>query len=219
MSNIIDNTDKIQGLMRIKEQVAHADVPNGQKVQAAVESGVKDIDWACKMKRGPLTCMQLALDLADDSELIYKFRVLTTYEEIEILDELEAAKIPEGSIKYRILQICLKLSKASKDIPSLTMMRNPGLTVEQLKFLDLETLFALGYKYDEFTMKYSPRVEGLNLEQINAMIKRLDECEDAEKKSDLIYLLNLKQMHDLIMGLHTKLETQTELTDLAVTGL
>ncbi len=218
MSNLKDGTDKIQALLKLKETVSQADVPNGVKLQSSVESGVKDIEWASKLKRGPNTFMKLAIDCAKDSDLIYTFRILTTFESEAIERELEESKLPIGSIRYRILQVCLTLSAASRARPSLTINMPPELTVEQLKFLDLETLFALGYKYDEFVLKHSPRIEGLNLDQINNMIKRLNECEDDEKKSDLIYLLNLKQIHDLIIGLQTKLETQTEQMERVVTG-
>jgi len=218
-------SNKIQALLKVKEEISHEKSSTGNKVKSLYESGTINVEQLLKMKRGPLTTikLQLPLDLHPQSDCIFTFRLLTARESFDILDELKASNLSPyvDKMQYDILNIALTLSAASKPIPS--QLENPSnspeLSVNDLmNAIDTDTLLALGYKYLEFQMKNSPPLESLTDADITMFVNALAESEDDAKKFDLLNGLNLRQMQEVIISLVKSYSTLIKQVDNVFTG-
>ena len=203
------------------EQIKHGDADDKDKGRIsfdAVEDGLQMemVDKLLKMKNGILTSIKLPLDNESVSDCLIPFRLLSSREHDEIMDEMNKLKyIKNVDTQYNSYLISKMLSKASSDNPSST----PKLSELSLRStLTRDMLLATGIRYNEFVQQTSPHIEWLTEEDIKHFIEDINSQEDITKKFDILNGLSLKQTQGVLLNLLNKLETITKQLDKFVTG-
>ena len=160
--------------------------------------------------------IKLPLDNESVSDCLIPFRLLSSREHDEIMDEMNKLKyIKNVDTQYNSYLISKMLSKASSDNPSST----PKLSELSLRStLTRDMLLATGIRYNEFVQQTSPHIEWLTEEDIKHFIEDINSQEDITKKFDILNGLSLKQTQGVLLNLLNKLETITKQLDKFVTG-
>lgn len=209
----------LKSILKVVEEVKHENQPRGKKLKHLIESDIKDsIDTVLKMKNGILTTVKLALDHDPNSDVIAEFRLLSAEEEYEILDAMAETGLSPLDTRYRLKFAALTLSKASCPSPNQTF-NSPSFSVKTLMAIEtMESLLALGLKYQEFKDKYSPKLESLTEEQIDHAIKMIEESESEVKKLDLLNGWSLKATQEVLINSVTKLTNVTRQLEALLIG-
>jgi hypothetical protein len=215
---------KIDALFKASDEL-HENAPKAIKKRSLIECGVTDpviIEWLLKMKHGAFSKVKLALDSAEVSDCIFTFRLLTAAEDDEIENEMAATGLSYIDSRYKRKYIALVLSKASTPHPSMKEatkeFNSPELPFDALYKIPSEMLYAVGYHYEAFRKRCSPKLESLTQEQIDDCIERLEKCEDDIKKFDLLNGWNLNATHEVIIDLVKKLGKLTKQMEAALIG-
>lgn len=222
--------NKIDSLIKSYEEITHDKATKQMKINSLIESGVQEegvINFLMKMKNGVLTKMTLALDGADEeSDVLITLRLLSTQEFTDINDVLSQKKYPTvwDFNKARAAKI---LACASKPYvcPEATTFANPPLSEQVFLSLPPMLLTMLITKYEAFERKYSPLIEDLTQQDMDELLKILDEMDEdgvakgtpekelVKKKLDMLNSLDFTAMCLMLISTHKKLKNLTQQTD------
>lgn len=216
-------TKPADALFKVVSELSHADAPTNSKNLSLLENNVTCIDLLLKMKHGAFSSIRLALDNEPNSECFVDFRLLTS-KELDIVDNTMAQTgLNLLDNRYLRKKIALTLSMASVPRPSMKeytkAFNSPALSIDDLLEIPEDFLYALGYRYDEFKNKCSPKLESLTQEQINDCVKAIEEREDDVKKCDLLRTWNLSATHEVIISLVNKLAKLEKQAEAVCIGL
>lgn len=225
MENANDKADKLIKIVSGNE-TTHEQQSSSIKQKSLIETGVplEIAKTLKKIKNGVLTKITLGISCGkkdDANEVHYDFRLLSSQEECDIDDEMEALGYKPLSLRYNLYYLSKVLSCATKSIPSLLSFEQPELSEAIIRnALPTSVLLALGNHYLEFKRKYSPSIERFTEAQINEVLEGLTAIDNASneelaliKKSDSLLNLNFSQMLDIVISSHKRLATFTKLLD------
>jgi hypothetical protein len=205
----------------------------GTRKKSAIQSGVAGQDilnLMLKMADGVLTTINLSLDGKEDSEAYIPFRILSAKEELDIKDAMsESNLIPNTTGAYELLFIAKRLSQASSSIQNPSPQdigSHPLLTEHELvNIVSERQLLALGYRYDDFINRHSPKLRSLSQEEINEVVDEISEVLDYDPKPQGVALnqifcaLDLNVMQEVLISCVKLLKTQSAQMDKLSTGI
>ena len=217
-------------------EVLNQNMGKGLRRKSGIEAGIQNqdvLELMLQMRDGVLSSIELAfIDLpidGDETNTAYvRFRLLSAKEELQISDEMRASKLlPDFDGAYELLLATKRLSIASSKTQNPIDINAKPLFSESdmLNSLTRPQVLALGYYYDEFCKKCSPKLREYTEADIQYVIDKLDEALQLDPKdaiitsNEILSSLDLSAMRGVIIKSVMSLRAHMQQMDKLVTGI
>jgi len=218
--------EKLQNLIKTFKEQSHSDASKGEKSLLFAESGLKGdtLKWMMGLKYGKLTHTTLALDGAEDSDVLMNLRLLDSQETIAIEEQMLKLVNDKGfmpfSLAYNLSKTAKILSLANKSATSAKINDIELTEQEFLTAIPPEMLLAIGAKYSDFVRKHSPATDEFTQDIFNEIMNKLNECDgDLGKLRTTLAGLSFALTVEMVVELFLQTKDLTKRLDSCFTGV